>query len=93
MLQPTLHSTLKHGWLQSKEFVGLGSHGCRYLSGADGRTATVSALFGGSSADGVRRHFPTFTKVLPKADPTVPEPSVLLFYGPGGMGKTISHAT
>jgi tetratricopeptide (TPR) repeat protein len=37
---------------------------------------------------GPRRHFPTFTKMLPKPAPVAPAPSVLLFYGPGGMGKT-----
>ena len=36
---------------------------------------------------GLRKHFPTFSKVLPqeKADA---HPSILLFYGEGGMGKT-----
>ncbi|PZU97567.1 MAG: hypothetical protein DCF32_20345 [Leptolyngbya sp.] len=36
-----------------------------------------------------QRHLPTLGKLLPRRDPTPePEPSVLLFYGPGGMGKT-----
>ncbi|MBE9112998.1 hypothetical protein IQ273_26790 [Nodosilinea sp. LEGE 07298] len=36
-----------------------------------------------------QRHLPTFGKLLPQRNPTPePEPSVLLFYGPGGMGKT-----
>ncbi|TVQ16943.1 MAG: tetratricopeptide repeat protein, partial [Leptolyngbya sp. DLM2.Bin15] len=36
-----------------------------------------------------QRNLPTLGKLLPQRDATPePEPSVLLFYGPGGMGKT-----
>ena len=35
-----------------------------------------------------QRQLPTFTKLLPRPEPPEPEPRFLLFYGPGGMGKT-----
>jgi tetratricopeptide (TPR) repeat protein len=36
----------------------------------------------------VQRQLPTFTKLLPRPEPPESEPRFLLFYGPGGMGKT-----
>ena len=35
-----------------------------------------------------QRQLPTFAKLLPRSEPPEPESRLLLFYGPGGMGKT-----
>ena len=36
---------------------------------------------------GLRKHMPTFSRLLPQAEPDA-HASILLFYGAGGMGKT-----